>query len=117
MILLTLVTGSPTPRLGVLGCGHIAEILARHNLDIEVVAVYDRHSERAECLASTWGARVCQNFAEFIGHEILVTGEFGEIEIKITNLPSPENPATSYLAALSLITLLNDLGNVLQIGT
>lgn len=50
-------------------------------------------------------------------HEILVTGEFGEGEIKVTNLPSPENPATSYLAALSLITLLNDLGNVLQIGT
>lgn len=257
------VTDSPTPRFGVLGCGNIAEILARHNLNIEVVAVYDRHSERAEHLASVWDATVCQNFAEFIGHdmdtvveiasieavedhageilqhgknlillsvgaladeqlrsrlietakqynctirvpsgalfgldnikigrisgfrklvlrttkppavlgvqtdsrqclftgparecirrypknvnvavalslaagqeamvelwadpalkqnhhEILVTGEFGKGEIKISNLPSPENPATSYLAALSLITLLNDLGNVLQIGT
>ncbi len=49
-------------------------------------------------------------------HEIFVNGEFGEIYTKITNLPSPDNPATSYLAALSVLSLLKNLDNPLVIG-
>lgn len=49
-------------------------------------------------------------------HEILVKGEFGEAYTKITNLPSPDNPATSYLAALSVLSLLKNIHSPLVIG-
>ena len=50
-------------------------------------------------------------------HELVVEGEFGDITIKVSNRPSPENPATSYLAALSILSLLRNLDNPIQIGT
>jgi aspartate dehydrogenase len=50
-------------------------------------------------------------------HEIFAEGTFGEIYMKINNLPSPDNPATSYLAALSILTLLTNLDNPLVVGT
>lgn len=49
-------------------------------------------------------------------HEIFVKGEFGELYSKITNLPSPDNPATSYLAALSVLSLLKNIDSPLVIG-
>ncbi len=49
-------------------------------------------------------------------HEIWVSGEFGEIYTKVNNLPSPDNPSTSYLAALSVLSLLRNLDNPLVIG-
>jgi aspartate dehydrogenase len=250
-------------RVGILGCGNIATILSRHNLNIRVSAVFDQQPDRAAHLASIWNARRCTQFEEFVSadvdviveaasikavrdygskilrhgkdlivlsvgaladktlknqlttvareqrrtiripsgalfgldnakvarvsplsrvllrstkspaslgiettekqclfkgpasqaieaypkninvavalslatgqeaqveiwadpaatrnsHEILLSGEFGESEIKVANLPCPDNPATSYLAALSIVTLLNDLDNVLIVGT
>jgi len=50
-------------------------------------------------------------------HEVIIAGEFGEATITVQNVPSPDNPATSYLAALSIITLLKDLENPFVIGT
>ncbi|MBP1928562.1 aspartate dehydrogenase [Methanolinea mesophila] len=50
-------------------------------------------------------------------HEIFAEGEFGDIYIRVNNVPSPDNPATSYLAALSILTLLRDLEDPLVIGT
>ncbi len=50
-------------------------------------------------------------------HEIFVEGEFGDAYIKVRNVPSPDNAATSYLAALSILTLLRNLENPLVIGT
>ncbi len=50
-------------------------------------------------------------------HEIFAEGAFGEIYIRVNNLPSPDNPATSYLAALSILSLLDNLDNPLVVGT
>lgn len=50
-------------------------------------------------------------------HEVYARGPFGEITIKVSNVPSPDNPATSYLAALSILSLLKNLDNPLVIGT
>lgn len=50
-------------------------------------------------------------------HEILAEGEFGRISVRLDNQPSPDNPRTSYLAALSVLSLLADLGEPLRIGT
>jgi aspartate dehydrogenase len=50
-------------------------------------------------------------------HEIFIEGVFGDIYIRVNNLPSPDNPATSYLAALSILSLLNTLEDPLVVGT
>ena len=50
-------------------------------------------------------------------HEIFAEGDFGDIYIRVSNLPSPDNPSTSYLAALSILSLLNQLNDPLVIGT
>lgn len=50
-------------------------------------------------------------------HEIYAEGEFGDIHITVRNTPSPDNPATSYLAALSIITLLRNLKRPISVGT
>jgi aspartate dehydrogenase len=39
-------------------------------------------------------------------HELIVRGEFGEMISKTSNVPYPNNPATSHLAALSAISTL-----------
>lgn len=50
-------------------------------------------------------------------HEVSVEGAFGRFTTRVENLPSPENPRTSYLAALSAISTLKKLANPVQIGT
>jgi aspartate dehydrogenase len=42
-------------------------------------------------------------------HEILATGSFGEIRIAVSNVPSPGNPKTSFLAVLSAIECLRSI--------
>lgn len=50
-------------------------------------------------------------------HEIFAEGDFGDIYVRVRNVPSPGNPATSYMAALSILTLLKNLDNPLVVGT
>jgi aspartate dehydrogenase len=49
-------------------------------------------------------------------HEILVEGDFGRIITKVENVPSPMNPKTSYLAALSAIATLRSIVEPVKIG-
>lgn len=50
-------------------------------------------------------------------HELFFEGDFGEAYIKVTNFTSPDNPATSYLAALSILCLLEKLSDPIIVGT
>lgn len=50
-------------------------------------------------------------------HEITVVGDFGNFTCRIENVPSPYNPRTSFLAALSAIATLKKITEPLQIGT
>jgi len=50
-------------------------------------------------------------------HEITVEGDFGNFTCRIENVPSPDNPKTSLLAALSAIATLKKITEPLQIGT
>lgn len=50
-------------------------------------------------------------------HEIRVQGEAGEFITEARNVPSPDNPRTSYLAALSAIRALRGLTETMRIGT
>ena len=50
-------------------------------------------------------------------HEITVIGDFGTFTSRIENIPSPDNPRTSLLAALSAIATLKNITEPLQLGT
>lgn len=49
-------------------------------------------------------------------HQIEVEGEFGRLTTRTENLPSPFNPRTSYLAALSAVSCLKKITSPLKIG-
>ena len=50
-------------------------------------------------------------------HEIEVRGEFGRLTARTENRPSPDNPKTSYLAALSAVAALRGAVAQIRIGT
>ncbi|MCU0638109.1 MAG: aspartate dehydrogenase [Methanothrix sp.] len=50
-------------------------------------------------------------------HEITVEGDFGRMTATVENVPSPKNPKTSYLAALSAIATLRSIVEPVKIGT
>ncbi len=50
-------------------------------------------------------------------HEIEATGEFGRMFVRVENVPSPSNPRTSHLAALSAIATLKGIAYPLRVGT
>lgn len=50
-------------------------------------------------------------------HEIEVKGEFGELEGETKNVPSPQNPKTSYLAVLSAISTLKQIVSNVRVGS
>jgi aspartate dehydrogenase len=49
-------------------------------------------------------------------HELEVCGDFGKMKMIIENKPSPQNPKTSYLAALSAVSTLKRITDPVQIG-
>jgi aspartate dehydrogenase len=49
-------------------------------------------------------------------HEIKVKGAFGVFKIRLANNPSPQNPKTSYLACMSVVSLLKKILSPVQIG-
>ena len=50
-------------------------------------------------------------------HEIFARGVFGTMEIRLSNLPHPENPKTSMLACLSVVSLLKKMQATLKVGS
>lgn len=50
-------------------------------------------------------------------HELHVQGDFGTLHLKVENEPSPMNPASSHLASLSAIALLQQIVSPLKLGT
>lgn len=49
-------------------------------------------------------------------HTIEAVGDFGRMELKVENNPMPSNPKTSLLAALSIVTVLQNKDRALRIG-
>jgi len=50
-------------------------------------------------------------------HELVAEGKFGSIKTIAENIPSPHNPKTSYMAALSAIATLKKITESIQVGT
>ena len=87
----------------------------------DCVALYPKNTNVAISLSLACGREADVELwvdpkAEQNMHEIFFEGEFGDAYIRIRNLPAPENPATSYLAALSVLSLLESLESPLVIG-
>ena len=49
-------------------------------------------------------------------HEVFGRGAFGEMRLRVANVPSPTNPKTSLLACLSAVATLRRLAGSVQIG-
>jgi aspartate dehydrogenase len=49
-------------------------------------------------------------------HKLFVRGDFGELEIEVRNVPSPQNPKTSYLAALSAVSAIKKIAGTIWVG-
>lgn len=49
-------------------------------------------------------------------HKVIIEGDFGRIRIEVENLPSPQNPKTSWLASLSAIATIKRVLDPVQIG-
>lgn len=50
-------------------------------------------------------------------HEVEVEGDFGSLFTRVENVPSPDNPKTSYLAALSALATIRGVESRIRIGT
>ncbi|MBU0683666.1 MAG: DUF108 domain-containing protein, partial [Candidatus Omnitrophica bacterium] len=50
-------------------------------------------------------------------HEIVMEGKAGKISLRVENVPSPDNPKTSYLAALAACAALAGYFDTVRIGT
>jgi len=49
-------------------------------------------------------------------HSIEATGSFGKLSLRLENDPMPNNPKTSYLAALSVLSVLKNIDAVVKVG-
>lgn len=49
-------------------------------------------------------------------HKLLVKGDFGVLEVEVRNVPSPQNPKTSYLAALSAVSAVKKIAGTVWVG-
>ncbi len=50
-------------------------------------------------------------------HEVTARGAFGELSVRLENRPMPGNPKTSFLAPLSALALLRQLGEAVRVGS
>ena len=67
-------------RIGLLGCGAIGSIIARHKASVEITALYDRIPERREQLATMLGdTKIHTNFDSFIRDEFDIVVEAASI--------------------------------------
>ncbi len=60
---------------------------------------------------------VCDPTADRIKVQINTRSATGELRIEITNLPSPDNPRTSYQACVSALATLRRFSDRVQLGT
>lgn len=116
---LTLRTTKPPAALGVeagertcLFKGPAREAIAQFPRNINVATSISLAAGR-ECEVEIWA----DPDASGNQHQIVAEGEFGHAEIIVDNVPSPDNPRTSYLAALSVLALIEGQDNPIRVGT
>lgn len=117
----TLVTTKPPAGLGVdvdrwttLFDGSAREAVEKYPQNVNVAAClsiagigFDR--TRVQVVADPMATRN--------SHKVILEGDFGRIRCEVENLPSPENPKTSWLASLSAMATLKRILAPIQVGT
>lgn len=119
----TLTTRKPPAALGIKGEIKAAKVIYRGDAE-EAVRGYPQNINVAATLSLAGigkkrtkvviiaDPKISRNI-----HELAVKGDFGEFTARIENVPSPKNPKTSYMAALSAIRLLRNFTETTRIGT
>lgn len=64
----------------------------------------------------TWVQVAVDPLATLNSHKVIMEGDFGRARIEVENLPSPNNPRTSHLAALSAIAMLRRILSPIEVG-
>jgi aspartate dehydrogenase len=59
---------------------------------------------------------VCDPQVKTNEHHLQARGKFGELDVVTRNVPSPKNPKTSYLAALSAISAIKKITGTIWVG-
>jgi len=67
-------------RIGIIGCGNIAALISEMEIEGTVVAVFDRHEERAGHIAGKYGAKAYTVFGAFIGETFDLVIEIASVE-------------------------------------
>jgi aspartate dehydrogenase len=98
------------------------EVIFKGTAEEAVVAFPANVNVAATLSLTARGARVMVKIvadpaAEVNIHEITAEGDFGRITTRVENVPSPRNPKTSYLAALSAVATLRSIAEPVKIGT
>lgn len=65
---------------------------------------------------NTWVQVAVDPLATLNSHKVIMEGDFGRARIEVENLPSPNNPRTSHLAALSAIAMLRRILSPIEVG-
>jgi len=70
-------------RLGLLGCGNIGSIIARHGSRSSGIAVYVRHPERRQQIAACLNAVACDTFDDFLATDFAIPVEAASVQAQI----------------------------------
>jgi aspartate dehydrogenase len=65
---------------------------------------------------NTWVKIISDPAVKKNSHSIEAKGSFGKLSLKVENDPMPNNPKTSYLAALSVLAALKNRDAIFQVG-
>jgi aspartate dehydrogenase len=117
----TLVTAKPPEGFGLHGLTE-AKVLYEGNAT-EAVAKFPKNVNVAAAL-SLAGMGFEKTHVRIVAdpaltantHTIVAKGAFGEMTCKVENRPSPENPASSYLASLAALALIRRFVAPIQVG-
>lgn len=69
-----------TKRVGIIGCGNVASALHECLEGVKVVAVFDRHIDRARRVAGTFGAEATDQFDHFLSFAFDLVIETASVE-------------------------------------
>jgi aspartate dehydrogenase len=67
-------------RIGVIGCGNIAELITEFSLGGDIIAVFDRHRNRSDRIAKKSSAKAFTEFDQFIKEPFDLVIEIASIE-------------------------------------
>lgn len=105
--------GAPLDKETVLFTGSAVEAIERFPANINVSIILSLAGIGPE---KTTVTIIADPTVEKNSHSIEAAGSFGKLNVKVENDPMPDNPKTSYLAALSVISTLQNKDALIQVG-